>query len=90
MAHVPPLYGEGGERSETGGEVTLTTNLCTPTHAPPPWPLRGLSLPMKGRDWLFADAEGGEDAAQDLLGVDAAGDAVQSPGCEAHVLGGEL
>jgi len=39
---------------------------------------------------LLADAEGGEDAAEHLLRIDPAGDAVQGAGRQAHVLGGQF
>src|SRR5579859_6973471 len=46
-------------------------------------------IPRRSRT-LFADAEVAEDDVEQILHIDAAGDAAERPGGEAKVLGGEL
>ena len=45
----PSPHGEGGERSETGGDVWVGVLRSWMIAASPPWPLRGSSLPGTGR-----------------------------------------
>ena len=52
---------------------------------------RPLTQPSpRGRGRSFADAEAGEDAVEDVFGVDTASDAVEGAAGEADILGGEF
>jgi hypothetical protein len=46
---IPPLHGEGGERSEPGGEMPRWMTLVIGRRLPHPPPLAA-ALPMKGRE----------------------------------------
>src|SRR5687767_6069065 len=51
VASNPPLYGEGQlAAGEQGGEVAILTDLSTPAHTAPPWPLTRPVPPHSGRE----------------------------------------